>query len=210
MVPQLRVSGPARVVACVAPVATSMHEPHPLTAYWSKRDFRRTPEPKGRLQRGAGKPRFVVQLHEAHRRHFDLRLEIDGVLKSWSLPSGPSVDPRERRVAIPMEDHPVQYARFAGTIPAGLYGAGRILLWDEGTWEHLEDGAAAECHARGRLALRLTGLKLRGAFALFRPKEGRRHPWVLVKLDDEEADAETDVVVLRPHVVRRAGQRSKR
>lgn len=210
MVPQARVSGGARVVACVPPVATSMHDTHPLTAYWSKRDFRRTPEPRGRLSHRAGKPRFVVQLHEAHRSHFDLRLEIGGVLKSWSLPTGPSVDPRERRVAIPTEDHPVQYARFEGTIPAGLYGAGRMLLWDEGTWEHLEEGAPADCHARGRLALRLAGRKLRGAFALFRPPRGRRSAWVLVKLEDEEADAETDVVVLRPHAVRRAGRRRKR
>jgi hypothetical protein len=84
-----------------------------------------------------------------------------------------------------------------------------MLLWDEGTWEHLEDGAAADCHARGRLALRLAGRKLRGAFALFRPQEGRRNAWVLVKLEDEEADAETDVVVLRPQVMRCAGQRGK-
>jgi len=186
---------------------TMHHALHPLAAYWSKRDFRRTPEPKGRLRRASGMPRFVVQLHEAHRRHWDLRLEIGGVLKSWSLPVGPSVNPRERRVAIPAEDHPVQYASFQGTIPPGLHGAGRMLLWDAGTWEHLAEGSPAEGHARGRLDLRLSGSKLRGAFALFRPQPGERSPWVLVKLEDEEADAETDVVALRPQAVRRVARR---
>ena len=189
---------------------TMPHVLHPLTAYWSKRDFRRTPEPKGRLSRAAsGMPRFVVQLHEACRRHWDLRLEIGGVLKSWSLPVGPSVNPRERRVAIPAEDHPVQYARFQGTIPPGLYGAGHMLLWDEGTWEHLAEESPVEGHARGRLDLRLTGRKLRGAFALFRPRPSERSPWVLVKLEDEEADAEADVVALRPLAVRRAPRTGK-
>ena len=186
-----------------------MHDSHPLTAYWSKRDFRRTPEPKGRLSHRMGKPRFVVQLHDARRRHWDLRLEFGGVLKSWALPAGPSVDPRERRVAIPTEDHPVQYARFEGTIPPGLYGAGRMVLWDEGTWEHLEKGTPADWLARGRLGLRLMGSKLRGAFALFRPRQGKREPWVLLKLEDEEADAETDVLALRPQAVRRKGRRPR-
>jgi DNA ligase D-like protein (predicted 3'-phosphoesterase) len=159
------------------------------------------------LAHGNGKPRFVVQMHDARRLHWDLRLEIDGVLKSWSLPKGPSVNPRERRVAIPTEDHPVQYARFEGTIPAGLYGAGRILVWDEGTWERLEDGAPADWHACGHLDLRLQGRKLRGAFALFRARGNPRGPWVLLKLDDEEADAETDLLALRPESVRRGWRR---
>ncbi|HEX5042773.1 MAG TPA: DNA polymerase ligase N-terminal domain-containing protein [Candidatus Polarisedimenticolaceae bacterium] len=189
---------------------TMQHALHPLTAYWSKRDFRRTPEPRGRLSHRLGQPRFVVQLHEAHHRHWDLRLEIGGVLKSWSLPVGPSVDPRERRVAIPAEDHPVQYARFQGTIPPGLHGAGQMLLWDEGTWELLVDGSPSDGHARGRLDVRLTGRKLRGAFALFRPRPSDRSPWLLVKLEDEEADAEMDVVVLRPQAVRRASRKSKK
>jgi DNA ligase D-like protein (predicted 3'-phosphoesterase) len=183
-----------------------MPDPHPLTAYWAKRDFRRTPEPKGRLSRRPGRPRFVVQMHTAGRLHWDFRLEIDGVLKSWSLPKGPSVNPRERRVAIPTEDHPVQYARFEGTIPQGLHGAGRVLVWDEGTWELLrprKDGAPADWHARGQLELRLLGRKLRGAFALFRPRSGSRNPWLLVKLHDEEADAEADLLALRPGSVRR-------
>lgn len=184
-----------------------MHEPHPLTAYWAKRDFRRTPEPKGRVSHRSGKPRFVVQMHAAGRLHWDLRLEIDGVLKSWALPKGPSVNPRERREAIPTEDHPVQYARFEGTIPAGLYGAGRVLVWDEGTWEHMKDGAAGDWHARGQLDLRLAGRKLRGAFALFRPRSGSRNPWMLVKLNDEEADAEADLLALRPGSVRRGPRR---
>jgi DNA ligase D-like protein (predicted 3'-phosphoesterase) len=182
---------------------TMGHVLHPLTAYWSRRDFRRTPEPKGRVCRRLGRPRFVVQLHEARRRHWDLRLEIGGVLKSWSLPVGPSVNPRERRVAIPAEDHPVQYATFQGTIPSGLYGAGRMLLWDEGTWDLLAEGTPTDGHARGRLDLRLTGRKLRGAFALFRSHPGERSPWVLIKLEDEEADAETDVMALHPQAVRR-------
>ena len=112
-------------------------------------------------------------------------------------------------MAIPTEDHPVQYAAFQGTIPAGQYGAGKMLLWDEGTWEHLEQGAAADWHARGLLALRLTGRKLRGAFALFQPRSGGRHPWVLLKLEDEEADAETDVLALRPQAVRRAAGKGR-
>jgi bifunctional non-homologous end joining protein LigD len=180
-----------------------MHERHPLTVYWEKRDFAKTPEPKGRVLKTRGKPRFVVQVHEAGRPHWDLRLEIDGVLKSWALPKGPSVDPRDRRMAIPTEDHPVQYARFEGTIPEGQHGAGRMFVWDEGTWELLRDGTPGGWFAQGHLELRFTGRKLRGAFSLYRPRGTGRDPWLLVKLPDEEADAEADLVASRPESVRR-------
>src|SRR5690606_37898547 len=132
-------------------------------AYRAKRDFTRTSEPTGGEHRPGEGLRFVVQKHDASRLHFDFRLEYDGVLKSWAVTRGPSLDPAEKRLAVHVEDHPLDYGDFEGTIPAGEYGGGTVMLWDEGTWEPLED--AAEGLAAGKLKFILHGSRLNGAWA---------------------------------------------
>ena len=158
-----------------------------LEAYRAKRDFGRTPEPEGGALRAAG-DRFVVQKHAARRLHYDFRLELDGVLKSWAVARGPSLVPGEKRLAVHTEDHPLEYADFEGVIPAGAYGAGTVLLWDRGRW--IPDGDPQAGYQAGRLGFRLEGDKLRGAWRLVRmrgkPHE-RQESWLLIKADDAAA-----------------------
>src|SRR5436853_592392 len=141
-----------------------------LEEYKLKRDFRKTPEPAGarpRAKKAAAQLlSFVIQKHAASRLHYDFRLEFDGVLKSWAIPKGPSLDPGEKRLAVEVEDHPIEYGGFEGIIPAGQYGGGTVLLWDRGTWTPEED--AARGLAKGSLKFRLDGEKLRGSWALVR------------------------------------------
>jgi DNA ligase D-like protein (predicted 3'-phosphoesterase) len=165
-----------------------------LKKYREKRDFRKTHEPQGKRagDKTRRKPVFVIQEHEASSHHFDLRLEIDGVLKSWAVPKGPSTDPKDKRMAIATEDHPLDYANFEGTIPEGEYGAGAVLIWDRGSWKNIteKDGEvvpAAEALQNGHLLVWLEGDKIRGGYALHRTG-GKEGNWLLIKMDDDEAD----------------------
>src|SRR6516164_1414666 len=146
-----------------------------LAAYQRKRDFARTPEPAGAPPRpdSPGRRRFVVQRHRARRVHYDLRFEIDGVLVSWAVPKGPTLDPAVRRLAVHVEDHPIEYLHFEGVIPSGEYGGGDVIVWDTGTWEpHATDDPAASV-AAGELHADVDGRKLRGRLVLVRRGDGR-------------------------------------
>jgi bifunctional non-homologous end joining protein LigD len=156
-----------------------------LETYHKKRDFSRTPEPEGKISK-ANRHRFVVQEHHASKLHFDFRLEMGGVLKSWSVPRGPSLDPAEKRLAVETEDHPVEYLKFEGHIPKGEYGAGEHMMWDEGTYKLLGDREALSQLEAGRISFELRGKKLRGAWNMVRL--GRGHgQWLLMKARDEYA-----------------------
>jgi DNA ligase D-like protein (predicted 3'-phosphoesterase) len=144
--------------------------------------------------------RFVVQQHAATTMHFDFRLEVDGVLRSWAVPKGPSTDPREKRLAMEVEDHSLEYADFEGVIGEG-YGAGRVIVWDAGTYRPLTDGPAAEALDRGHLSFWLEGEKLRGGWTLQRTQEGAKPQWLLIKKRDEGADARRNPVSTQPESV---------
>jgi bifunctional non-homologous end joining protein LigD len=174
-----------------------------LGEYRRKRDFRRTPEPSGRGERRRG-GFFMVHKHAARRLHYDLRLAIDGVLKSWAVPRGPSLDPTQKRLAVHVEDHPLAYADFEGTIPEGNYGAGTVIVWDRGAFGVSGEGTPAEQLADGRLHLVLAGEKLRGAFMLVKtrgrgPDAGRS--WLLMKKRDAFAST-ADITERAPASVR--------
>jgi DNA ligase D-like protein (predicted 3'-phosphoesterase) len=176
-----------------------------LTEYRRKRNFRRTPEPAGRGCR-RGRPRFVVQQHDATRLHYDFRLEAGGVLKSWAIPKGPSLNPKDKRLAIQTEDHPLDYADFEGVIPAGEYGAGAVIVWDRGTYRNLTELDGQEVPIEqaieaGHVKFWLEGEKLRGGFALTRVGGGKRPWWLLVKMVDEAADSHRDPVSEEPRSV---------
>lgn len=157
-----------------------------LEEYQRKRRFAATPEPRGRVERSGKRLRFVVQEHHATRRHWDFRLEMGGTLKSWAVPKGPSYDPDDKRLAVPVEDHPIDYMEFEGVIPEGNYGAGTVMVWDLGTYTVLE-GDPEQAYANGKLTLILSGRKLRGEFHLVRTKMGGQTQWLMFKKRDDQA-----------------------
>jgi bifunctional non-homologous end joining protein LigD len=169
-----------------------------LEEYRKKRDFGVTKEPRGRFRRRAGTRIFVVQKHDASRLHYDFRLEIGGVLVSWAVPKGPSLDPSAKRLAAMTEDHPLEYAGFEGTIPEGEYGAGTVMVWDHGTFESRDERVSLEDQlARGEIKITLHGEKLKGAFVLIHT--GRRaaklrdkRQWLLIKQRDAHARSPWD------------------
>lgn len=167
-----------------------------LKEYNRKRDFARTKEPAGKRGRTRGNS-FIVQKHDATRLHYDFRLELDGVLKSWAVTRGPSLDPADKRLAVRTEDHPLSYASFEGTIPKGEYGGGTVMLWDEGTWEPVP-GKSANDLAQGHLHFILHGERMKGEWLLIRLKpragEGKRENWLLRKIDDVHAGPAEDLV----------------
>ncbi len=170
----------------------------PLEEYRRKRTFTETPEPAGRVRRGRRRRIFVVHKHDASRLHYDFRLEMNGVLVSWAVPKGPSMNPAEKRLAVMTEDHRLDYADFEGVIPEGQYGAGTVMVWDKGTYEPENDVPPDEQLARGKINVVLYGKKLRGGFTLIRtgtrlgaPSQERR--WLLIKQRDEYADTSWDI-----------------
>jgi bifunctional non-homologous end joining protein LigD len=175
-----------------------------LATYQKKRQFNRTPEPRGRVIHKSGKTlRFVIQKHDASRLHYDFRLELGGVLKSWAVPNGPSLDPGRKVLAVQVEDHPIDYGDFEGVIPKGQYGGGTVLLWDKGTWQPLDDPVAGL--KNGKLHFVLNGKKLHGAWALVRMggrAGGDGKNWLLMKSKDEYASAERDILASAPKSVK--------
>src|SRR5437868_4719169 len=166
----------------------------PLEEYRRKRRFEETPEPPPKIEAKSGN-RFVVQKHRASHLHYDFRLEMEGVLKSWAVPKGPSLDPADKRLAMMVEDHPVSYFHFEGVIPPGNYGAGTVMVWDTGTFEPLGD--ASEMLAKGDLKFRLAGEKLKGEFVLARMRSRRPGSkgteWLLIKKRDQAAKEGFDI-----------------
>ncbi|MFO7653575.1 MAG: DNA polymerase ligase N-terminal domain-containing protein [Candidatus Krumholzibacteriia bacterium] len=163
----------------------------PLDEYRAKRDFSKTPEPAGQEPAPTNDPPiFVVQKHQASSLHYDLRLEVDGVLASWAVPKGPSTDPSVKRLAMRTEDHPLEYAGFEGRIPAGEYGGGSMIVWDRGTYRNVTGNEespqpAAAAIERGHFLFQLEGEKLSGGFALRRTGAGKRERWLLVKMRED-------------------------
>ncbi|MCG2591335.1 DNA ligase D [Ramlibacter sp. XY19] len=187
-----------------------MSEKGDLRKYREKRNFDATPEPsEGGIANEAARS-FVIQKHWATRLHYDFRLELDGTMKSWAVPKGPSYDPQDKRMAMPTEDHPIAYNRFEGTIPAGNYGAGKVIIWDKGTWIPLEDPRKG--YREGKLKFELRGHKMQGHWTLVRMKgrgNGREDPWLLIKERDALARpaAEFSVVDEMPDSVQKLADR---
>lgn len=172
-----------------------------LSSYRQKRDFEKTREPSGQAEvKPSNRRRFVIQKHDARRLHYDLRLELDGVFKSWAVTKGPSLDPHDKRLAVEVEDHPLDYGDFEGTIPRGQYGGGTVMLWDRGYWEPEGEEAPDEALANGDLKFTLEGERLQGSFVLVRMRNDRngskRTNWLLIKHRDEYSVDENGAFVL--------------
>ena len=177
----------------------------PLKDYRDKRDLKQTPELVGETQASTKKPVFVIQKHDARTLHYDLRLEHGGVLKSWAVPKGPSMDPKVKRLAVPTEDHPMGYLDFEGVIPKGNYGAGTVIVWDIGLYRNLkgDDADLGQNLDEGHATIWLEGAKLRGGFALIRTKRGGKRPqWLFFKMKDEQALPGSEILTERPNSVK--------
>lgn len=178
-----------------------------LLLYKNKRNFTISPEPQGNyMKKSSTDPIFVIQKHDASHLHYDFRLEINGVLKSWAVPKGPSTDPHDKRLAIETEDHPMDYATFEGVIPEGHYGAGSVIVWDNGTFSNIKekDGTLIpldECYKNGHIEVDLHGKKLQGGYALIRAISDDKKKWLLIKMRDEDADARRNPVSTQPESV---------
>jgi bifunctional non-homologous end joining protein LigD len=178
-----------------------------LTRYKRKRDFTATPEPKGKVRASCCALRFVVQKHAASHVHYDFRLELDGVLKSWAFPKGPSMNPSDKRLAMVVEDHPLDYRTFEGSIPEGNYGAGEVIVWDEGVYhaEGTSDWLESTRMLRqgleeGKLSFTLEGKKLKGGFTLIKTGSREKPSWLLIKRRDrfaELCDIREDIASVR-------------
>ena len=168
-----------------------------LLLYKNKRDFTVSPEPQGSTMPSHNKhPLFVIQKHNASHLHYDFRLEMDGVLKSWAVPKGPSTNPHDKRLAIETEDHPMDYATFEGIIPEGEYGAGSVIVWDTGTFTNIKENG----YENGHIEVELHGKKLHGGYALIRTA-GDEKKWLLIKMRDDYADDNDNVVEKLPKSV---------
>lgn len=182
-----------------------MAMPDLLKKYRGMRRFDETPEPSGKSKTLAKGPIFVIQKHQASRLHYDFRLEMEGVLKSWAVPKGPSYDPSVKRLAMMTEDHPYDYAAFEGVIPAGNYGGGNVIIWDQGTWEFIEPGDdPVDALKQGKLTFRLHGKKMFGEWALVKihGKSGSKgNEWLLLKHRDPYATDKVDITEVAPQSV---------
>ena len=164
-----------------------------LSAYHHKRDFTKTKEPKGKITKTAGLL-FVIQKHAASHLHYDFRIELGGVLKSWAVPKGPSLDPTVKRLAMLVEDHPIDYGGFEGIIPKGQYGAGTVMLWDKGTWEPIDEHPY-KAFEQGHLRFKLHAEKLQGRWDLIRFKD--ENHWFLIKHQDPYARSEENYSIIK-------------
>ena len=174
-----------------------------LQEYKSKRDLKKSPEPKAKKKSSKKKNIFVVQQHHASRMHYDFRIEVDGVLKSWAVPKGPSLNPRDKRLAVMVEDHPLGYATFEGIIPKG-YGAGTVIVWDTGSYKNTtqKNGKSVpitKALDAGHVEIELHGKKLQGLYALIKFRSDNN--WLLIKVNDEYADARRNPVSSEPESV---------
>jgi len=178
-----------------------------LLIYKTKRNFTTSAEPQGdAMIKKTSKPIFVIQKHNASHLHYDFRLEIDGVLKSWAIPKGPSTNPQDKRLAMETEDHPMSYADFEGMIPEGNYGAGSVIVWDTGTFDNIKekDGKKiplTQCYKNGQIEVNLHGKKLQGGYALIRTSGDDMKKWLCIKMRDEYADARRNPVSSQPESV---------
>lgn len=177
-----------------------------LEEYNKKRDFKITGEPEGKTSLPHDKPIFVVQKHDARRLHYDFRIEHAGVLLSWAVPKGPSMDPSEKRLAVQTEDHPMDYAEFEGVIPQGQYGAGPVIVWDKGIFHNIseKDGQPIDLDSaleKGHISIVMAGQKLKGGFSLIRTNRGKQPQWLLIKTKDPYAQPGSNITEVHPESV---------